>query len=114
MKKYLYALFLLFCIPYVQAQASSDEYVLKKEWKSFSSKYPSLTAFSSEEIAALADQWGKQVATILSVSDSIRNIDSVVIDKLIFLLQEDNPRIFMRHGEQNRTDAASSYSRAEN
>jgi hypothetical protein len=100
----LYVLFFLFSITHAHAQISSDESILKEEWVSFSSQHPSLAAFSSEEITTLANQWGKKVAKLLSVSDAIRGIDAEAVEKLISLLEEDNPHIFMRHGEQQKTE----------
>ena len=60
MKRIVVCALLLFCISYLQAQLSHDERVLQEEWQLFSSEYPSLTAFTSEEIAALANRWGKR------------------------------------------------------
>ncbi len=102
MRKYLYILFLFFCFPLLHAGAVND--VLKEEWEGFSSEYPSLAEFSPDEMASIANQWGKKVAETLSVSERIREIDPVVVEKLIDLLQEDAPKIFMRHGEQQKTE----------
>lgn len=102
MKKYFYALLLLFSFSHVQA--SSDERLLKEAWSSFSSLHPSLTKFTPEEIATLANQWGEKVAKSLSVSEPIRGVDATVVETLLTLLQEDNPQIFMRHGEQQKTE----------
>jgi hypothetical protein len=104
MRCYLYALFFVFCTSWLHAQVVNGECILKKEWDAFSSQYPALVEFSSDEIAVIANQWGKKIAEILSVSETIREVDPVVVDKLLTILQEDEPRIFMRHGEQQKTE----------
>ena len=97
MKKYLFILFFLLSLPLLHAE---DEEVLKTAWTAFSCKHPSLKSLSPEEIAKIANQWGEHIAKTLSVSEPIREIDPLIVEKLLPLLQEDQPKIFMRHGEQ--------------
>lgn len=103
MKKIFVCFLLFFCVLLLHAEGSVEEYALEDAWQLFSSKYPSLTQFTPEEIAIIANEWGEKMAVTLSVSETIRSIDASVIEKLLLLLQEKKPQIFMRHGEQQKT-----------
>src|SRR5262245_54491784 len=47
---------------------------------------------------------GEKIMKILGVSEDIRGIDPFAVEKLATLLRENNPQIFMRHGEQQKTE----------
>lgn len=102
MKKHLFTFLFLFFVPVLQA-GEVDASFLQNEWTAFVSQYPSLTPFSSQEIADLATRWGKKVATTAKVT-GVREIDGGVVEKLSILLTQKHPQIFMRHGQQLPTE----------
>ncbi len=103
MKKHAYVFLILLCSA-LQAKIPHDEQILKETWQSFSSHHSSLTHFTAEEITTIANLWGKKLAKSLSVQGSIRNIDPIIVEKLLILLQEKDIQIYIRHGEQQRTE----------
>jgi hypothetical protein len=103
--KTLLSNFLVFiCTPFLQA-GNCDECVLKQSWQAFLMEVPSLSNLSSEEVAVLANEWGKKVADTLFVAEPIREIDPALVEKLTHLVQCHESKIFMRHGEQEKSQA---------
>jgi len=88
---------------FLPAQTFDAEQVLKKEWKAFLGGHPSLADRSPGEIAELANQRGKSLASTLAVTEAIREIDADAVEKSLALLSEEEPKVFMRHGEQEQT-----------
>lgn len=78
------------------------EHVLRTEWRAFSCKNSSLVEFSPTEIAVIANEWGIKMMVLLEAPGTVREIDPVAVEKLMALLEEDEAKIFMRHGEQAR------------
>ncbi len=103
-KKNLSVLF-VFCMSFLSAEKNED--ILKEQWEIFANHHPSLESFSSKEVASLANQWGKRISQRLGISETVREVDALSVERLTVLLQEGRPKVFMRHGEQQKTEKVS-------
>jgi hypothetical protein len=99
MKKYLLSFFILLSL---SLSAHNFETLLKEQWDLFSSQNPNLKQLTSVQVATLANQWGKETAQKLQTTDVVREIDPAVVESLLPL--SGNVQVFMRHGEQQKSD----------
>ncbi len=64
-------------------------------FEAFQEAHSSLSPLTAAQIALYVTRWEEQVALGLGLKDEVRKVDAQVVESLLMLLQEEQPKVFL-------------------